>query len=137
MKKLTSALSLLLLFSIWCACSEDDGVSKTSLGTYQLTAIYSDPGDGSGDFAPVESNKRITLYQDSTFAANFSLCNGLSIEDTGSTEGTFSSAELSFKADCNNSLPSNELRIDLFESELIIYYSCYEGCSEKYSRINE
>lgn len=128
-------LLITLIVLIVTSCSDDDNVHNSVVGTYQLTAIFADPGDGSVEFDPVESERKISLYSDSTFLANFSFCNGLSTEAIGNSKGTFSSSELTFEEDCNNSIPSNKLLIDFTESELIISYSCFEGCSEKYTKI--
>jgi hypothetical protein len=119
------------------SCKETDQVEKVVFGTYQLSAIYPDPRDGSGEFNPVESERRITLYKDSTFLANFSFCDGLSIEVNGKSAGTFSSTQLTSTDDCNDSFRFNELSIDFSNSELFIYYLCSEGCTEKYRRINQ
>lgn len=134
MKKL---LPLLFIFLVLISCNDDDEANKSVMGTYLLTAIFADPGDGSGEFTSVDSDKKITIYADSTFHTNFSFCNGLSLEADGDSEGTLTSDLLIFNEDCNNSLPSNELWIELSASELIISYLCIEGCSEKYSRIND
>lgn len=126
-----------LLFIFLVSCDDDDEANSSISGTYQLTAIFSDPGDGSGQFNAVESSKRIIIYSDSSFQSNFSFCNGVTIEADGSGEGTVTSNLLIFNEDCNNTLPSNELNIDLSNAELIISYLCIEGCSEKYTKIDE
>ena len=60
------------LFSILLVVScknDDDNVQfqpsyTNPVSHWQLIEIYADPGDGSGDFNPVDSNKTITFYSD-------------------------------------------------------------------------
>ena len=49
--------------------------------------MYSDPGDGSGDFEPVSSNKTVSFYSDDVIASNGDLC----IMGTNTTNGSFGS----------------------------------------------
>jgi len=45
--------------------SEADLISK-----WKLIEMYSDPGDGSGDFETVSSNKTVSFYSDDVIASN-------------------------------------------------------------------
>ncbi|NNJ37670.1 MAG: hypothetical protein HKP23_00325, partial [Flavobacteriaceae bacterium] len=58
MKKL---LLFFLLLSL--ACTSDDPEIEI-LGEWQLVEVLADPGDGSGKFKSVDSNKRITFFED-------------------------------------------------------------------------
>ncbi len=138
MKKVAIILTLILLFS--CSSNDSEKASVDLLGTWKLIEQLSDPGDGSGVFVPVNSNKTIEFKEDFTVYSNSTLCymdsnssdqsTGafFAMEDTTSIEGTilpdnceFSEAQVLYKIESNN---------------LILYYLCIEPCAQKYVKIN-
>ena len=126
--------SLLLLLS--CS-SDDDENSKPDLnllGTWQLTSFYSDPGDGSGDFEPINSSKTVTFKLNSEINSNADLCTLFSEVGMPST-GTYSKNDGTISiTDCNNQPVS--LFYDLSEGVLTLSYLCFEACQEKYKKEN-
>jgi len=128
-------LLIISLFSIvLCSCSSDDEPEATELiGTWKLTEMYSDPGDGSGSFRPVDSQKTIQFMSNETFQSNGTLCH-LSLESNSQSRGTFSESSKTIAPE------GCEIDVDLtyeFKSgNLIIYYFCIEGCGEKFKKIN-
>lgn len=69
------SLIALLLF----ACADCDNTSLTDIpelaGSWLLVEQYADPGDGSGDFEDVDSDKTLQFLADGIFRSNGSLCN--------------------------------------------------------------
>lgn len=132
------------LFILGLSCSDDDTFfdqEKDLLGTWRLVEQYVDPGDGSGDFQPVNSDKRVTFTANSTYSANGSLC----FIDTDSNEevsGTyeineenlaeFSSENYLIPEDCN--FEGAKVFIHFDGSDLILSYLCIEGCAQKYRK---
>lgn len=124
--------TLLLLFSmsLIIGCSQDDGNWKGLLiGKWKKIAAYTDPGDGSGEFISVESNQVIEFHADSTFTSNESIC--LDGANLTSETGTFTSKLLLLDG-CSE----HNLRYQQDGLYLVIAHQCYEGCFEKYVRIN-
>jgi len=52
----------LLVVGMLSACNKDDNKSNTSIvGNWKLIEVLEDPGDGSGTFMSVDSEKTITF----------------------------------------------------------------------------
>ncbi len=133
MKKIVILCSLIGMFS---SCKNDDNDVETPntdlIGNWKLIETLIDPGDGSGAFISVESNKTITFHEDGKITSNGSLCN-VSIEANTPTSGTYSKTDSTFNSqDCNN----NEHNYN-FKHEgltLIVEFPCFEPCKEKYTK---
>ena len=123
-------LLLLLSASLIIGCSKDSNESSGLLiGKWKKIAAYTDPGDGSGEFIPVESNQIIEFHADSTFTSNEPIC----LDGSGLTSetGTFTTKLLLLDG-CSE----YNLRYQQEGLYLVITHQCYEGCFEKYARIN-
>jgi hypothetical protein len=77
-------LFLLLTIGLLASCAKDEenptNNPETEItGTWKLVEVYLDPGDGSGDFEPVQSEKTVTFHGDGTVTSNGDLCT-LSLE---------------------------------------------------------
>ncbi|WP_430931019.1 hypothetical protein, partial [Robiginitalea biformata] len=58
-----------------CQIYRDDRVTPNHLeGTWLLTEVFFDPGDGSGEFEPSDAGFLITLNSVISFEANFLVC---------------------------------------------------------------
>lgn len=126
MKYLFSPLLLLSLF----ACEKD--VSSGLIGTWELEAMYGDPGDGSGGFVPVDSDLAVEFRADGTFTANGLLCD-LSGSTEGSTSGTYDEEANTLDGEgCNDGwrLPFYEIT----EGQLVISLPCIEACQLRFEK---
>ena len=114
-----------------CSCDSDDNAIDTVdvIGQWKLIEVYNDPGDGSGDFEAVTSNKTIKFNSDGTLTANGELC-VLTTEANAMVNGTYSLEDLSIET-------PNCLQLTFVPSttELIIVIPCDEPCLAKYSKI--
>ena len=129
MKKL---IGTLITVGILFACNnDDDSNSNTELaGNWKLIEVLLDPGDGSGTFSSIESEKIITFESGGIITSNGNLCD-MSINSDNQTSGTYSNSESTFNsADCNN--PDYNFTFEQNESILIINYPCIEPCQAKY-----
>lgn len=140
MKKIFLLGFIMLSFS----CSDDDDMifedGSDLEGTWLLVEQYVDPGDGSGDFRGVDSNKTITFTADNTYTANGSLC-FISTESDGNVSGIyqindediteFSSENYLIPEDCN---ADTRVYINFDGSSLVLSYLCIEGCAQKYRK---
>ncbi len=108
--------------------SDDNPLS----GQWKLIEMLTDPGDGSGNFYPVESNKTIYFRSDLTFESSEKLCHMItSSHDKGM--GTYSiETNFIYPDSCTN---PTELSYQLKKDTLIINYLCIEPCAEKYVKL--
>ncbi len=133
------------LASLILSCSNDKEESFASVdsfileGSWILTEQYADPGDGSGEFQKVQSNKTIQFFSNGSYDANGSLCI-LDLRDSPKTKGTYTitKPELTEYSTENFLTPDdcNEEKVFiLFEDDfLILSYPCIEGCAQRYIR---
>ncbi len=127
MKKSIHLLTLLvLLFS--CHKNEEELAPASLVGTWKLTEVLADPGDGSGTFQPVSSNKKIVFINDNKVTSNGSLCD-MSTESNSSTTASYS--EATHTIDCQN----RPVQYELNGNTLILTYFCIEGCQAKYIKV--
>ena len=127
---------LISLLIVTSSCTSDDNEPENSgiTGEWLLVEMLLDPGDGSGRYIPVDSNKRITISPDGTYSSNSDMCS-LTIEVTMPTNGTYSVVDTGYIIDCSDPFPGN-IRMNLDEGHLIISFPCIEPCLQKFRRIN-
>lgn len=128
------SLVILIAFFTLLSCSSEDINSSNIVGTWKLTQVLADPGDGSGVFSDIDSDKTITFFSDDTFLSNGNLCFFDSITPEA-TEGAFS-------IEYENITPYNcetfhliDLNYKIENGTLIVYFHCIEACAEKYTKI--
>lgn len=126
-----------LLFSAlviaFTSCEKEEQDSEL-VNSWKLIEVLADPGDGSGTFQPVTSDKIISFFEDGTVTSNGILCQMSSETGTGST-GTYSETELSITPD-NCGFAAFVMTYEFAGANLIINYPCFEPCREKYELIN-
>ena len=112
-----------------CAEGGSELVSK-----WALIEILADPGDGSGQFQPVSSDKTVEFFQDGTVTSNGSICT-MGTESTSGSSGTYSEVDMTIDVvDCTGGhIP---LSYEMDGSFLILNYACIEPCREKYEQTN-
>ena len=125
--KFFAILFLLLLISC-----EKEAAATGILGEWQLIAVLADPGDGSGKFRPVESDKRITFFENGEYFSNGLICEFTQHAD-GSAEGSYTSTEEGYQIECPG-IPGFPISLRLDNGFLIISYPCIEPCMLKYRK---
>ena len=133
---MNKGILILIVIGFMASCSNENNdniENKEMIGEWELIEILLDPGDGSGTFQTVESDKILKFFEDGSVTSNSSLCNMSS--NTGSeNSGTYSTDEQIINADsCAGT--STEIRYNLENSHLILSYFCIEPCQEKYAKI--
>ena len=123
----------LMVIGLLFSCSNDDpNNSETELlGNWKLFEVLVDPGDGSGTFQPVESNKTIEFKNDGTISTNNSLCDPYSDEMISS--GSFSNNTIT--TNCQNPNIAT-ISFELQNQYLILNFISNEGYSQKFQKIN-
>ena len=128
---------------IGLSCSDnDDEINPENpglIGTWLLVEQYADPGDGSGEYQNVDSEKAIEFLEEGIFKSNGELCD-LNSEAGDNTSGTyvmndtiisqFSSENYLIPDGCNTE--DFKIYYHLEEGSLVLSYPCIEGCGQKY-----
>ena len=130
---------LLSLCVVGCTSNENNQPYEDNpelLGKWKLIEQLSDPGDGSGVFNPIESDREIEFFSDGTVVANGVLCYMSSVVGAQSS-GSFSVLEDNeyydgeiIPDDCD--YPETKLYYKIEGAYLIIWYLCIEGCGQKF-----
>jgi len=124
---------LIVLFSIGVLIScnkSDDNLNSDIIGKWKLIEVLVDPGDGSGTFHVVSSEKIIEFQSNGTVTSNGSLCD-MTIESVSSSSGTYSLSDSTINSsNCSNTHLKIKFRKE--GSTLTISYPCDEACIAKY-----
>lgn len=124
--------TVLILFLISCSKTKSEDIQPKIISNWKLTEILMDPGDGSGTFQAVQSNRILQFKDNNQVVCNEKLCEMTSSSAMNST-GTYSESEESIiPTDCQNS----KIKYKINEDTLILFYQCFEACESKYIRIN-
>jgi hypothetical protein len=135
--------NLLLLFLVvvtFTSCNNDDDTPTPQevslIGNWRLIEFLADPGDGSGTFQTITSDKMLTFNSNGEITSNYSLCNMLEIVSPQASSGTYSTITGIIDApSCFNDSPLTIHFEVSNEGSLIISYPCIEACQEKYIKI--
>lgn len=131
MKKKIITLAVIILTVISCTKNDDNTSSNLLKGTWKLTEVLADPGDGSGTFNSVNSSKNLIISNGGNLSSNGAICD-MSIETNVSSTGTYSEVNSTINsANC----PNNTIKYELNGNTLILIYPCFEPCQAKYTRV--
>lgn len=123
---------LLLLMLASCVNHEENLAPVPLMGKWKLVEQLVDPGDGSGQFVDVSSDKTIQFFGNNKVTSNGSLC-AMDVGAIQPSSGTYDVNDGSITpTDCS---PANVIRYEIKEAHLILTYMCDEGCRSKYVRI--
>lgn len=124
------SFAILVILSLFTSCKKNKRDSLT--GTWELKEVLMDPGNGSGVFTAVSSDKNLVFQTNENVNSNGIICD-MSIESNTSTSGTYSAIDSTIiSATCQNLVIKYELSGDT----LILIYPCFEACKAKYNRVN-
>ena len=127
-------ISLFILLCFSCNSDDDSNTVNTITGEWLLIEVLADPGDGSGQFRRVDSDKRISFMEDRTFSSNGDVCS-FSILSDGPTDGTYQEDDNGLFIDCDSPFPS-PVRLQLLDGNLILTFTCIEPCQQKFRKQN-
>ena len=122
----------MLFFLLSCSKSDEKIIANMSIvGSWKLIEVLADPGDLSGTFVSVNSNKTLVFSNTGKITSNGLICD-MSIESNTNSFGTFSETNSTISPiNCNNSIINYELK----GNTIILIYPCIEPCKAKYIKI--
>jgi hypothetical protein len=143
MKQSVIILLVLVLFN--CSSREEKPVieNENLLGKWKMIEQLADPGDGSGTFNPIDSNRIIQFFSDGTVIINGNLCymstdvgaemSGIYEVIADDTADTINNGFI-FPNDCDFAETKIYFYLPL-NGNLILWYTCIEGCAQKFKKI--
>ena len=123
------SFAILVILSLFTSCKKNKRDSLT--GTWELKEVLMDPGNGSGVFTAVSSDKNLVFHTNGNVSSNGIICD-MSIESNTSTSGTYSAIDSTIiSATCQNLI----IKYEVSNDTLILIYPCFEACKAKYTRV--
>jgi hypothetical protein len=123
------SFAILVILSLFTSCKKNKRDSLT--GTWELKEVLMDPGNGSGVFTAVGSDKNLVFHTNGNVNSNGIICD-MSIESNSSTSGTYSAIDSTIiSATCQNLI----IKYEVSNDTLILIYPCFEACKAKYTRV--
>ena len=147
-----NVLIILILSGIVSSCSNDNDeqidVNPELIGKWRLIETLNDPGDESGVYESIVSEKTIEFSADGTFIINGPLCElstligeditgRINSSQNSSDNILISNEECEFDKRFNTTYEFNtEYGFRIENSNLIIYWTaCVEACRQKYQKL--
>lgn len=129
------SIYILILLGVLFSCNKNDNETTGNsalVGSWKLIAILADPGNGSGVFNPVISNKTIVFDNNGNLSSNGKICD-MSADSNTSSTGNYIEANTSI---ISSSCQNLTIKYELSGNTLILNYPCIEPCKAKYIKIN-
>jgi hypothetical protein len=123
------SFAILVIISFLASCKKNDRDSLT--GTWLLKEVLMDPGNGSGVFTAVSSDKNLVFNTNGNVNSNGVICD-MSIESNTSTAGTYSEIDSTI---ISTTCPNLILKYEVSGDTLILIYPCFEPCKAKYIKV--
>lgn len=130
---LIAIFSIVSLFSLAFSCEEDVPIPE-NIEKWKLIEQLADPGDGSGTFQPVDSDRTLEfLIDEETVRSNGSFC-GMGTSANGEVTATYNAEEKYIMVDGCGGTPFKIL-YNFDEEFLYLRFPCIEPCAQKYERV--
>ncbi|WP_074405787.1 lipocalin family protein [Aquimarina megaterium] len=127
---------LLTFIGILISCSTDENNNSETtelIGQWKLIEQLADPGDGSGTFQSIDSQKVIKFFKNEVITSeNGSLCQPYSDEQISS--GTYSLSEKRIITNCQNANIA-AIGFEIKDNYLLLHFASNEGFSQKFEKI--
>jgi hypothetical protein len=124
---------IILICSLVIGCNKNSDADLT--GEWKLIEQLIDPGDGSGTYVEMESDKTIVFKSNGEFTCNGDICTingeseissyGIVNADKNTITGTGCMSEALF-----------DIGYSFEEGNLILTFPCFESCFQKFEKIN-
>jgi hypothetical protein len=125
-------LFTLAICGVLSACTSETEMGNADLiGKWKLVEALLDPGDGSGVFQPITSDRTIEFFRDGKFISSEPLCPGT--DASTSLTGTYSVEKSELVPDgCSFFGDGRTILFKIEGRSLILSYPCIEACRYKY-----
>lgn len=123
------SFAILVILSLFTSCKKNKRDSLT--GTWELKEVLMDPGNGSGVFTAVGSDKNLVFHTNGNVNSNGIICD-MSIESNTSTAGTYSAIDSTI---ISTACPNLILKYEVSGDTLILIYPSIEACKAKYIKV--
>ena len=130
-KSMNNILLLLLVVvaGLTPSCSK---TNSNLIGRWKLVETLADPGDGSGTFRRVSSNKTLEFHSDGKLTSNGEICS-ISNETGSPSTGRFSLADSTIVGDNCRDL-YRKITFEKHGKILILNFPCIEPCRAKFKK---
>jgi len=133
-----NTIALLLLSATFISCAKTETLAENNLiGQWLLTETLADPGDGSGTYQPVDSERKITFLTNGTFEMNQDPCPTI-VRQQDSAKGTYNLNDSTLTVTgCRfeGATEDHQINFSVNEGHLFLLYPCIEPCGEKYKKL--
>jgi len=123
---------LVLTIALVSCNTEEEGPQLVS--KWHLIEQLADPGNGSGTFQPVSSQKTIEFLEDGTLTSNGSLCN-MEVQVGNGSSGIYNNSDSTIIVEDCGFAPPYPMTFEMQNGFLILNYPCIEPCREKYEPV--
>ena len=123
----------LCLFALTACQDDDDGNRPGARSSWELAFVLADPGNGSGVFTPVDSDRTLDLLDEGSWVANENLCTFGTTDEQAST-GVYSLEDGTFTVDDCVTTGGSPFSIEVRGDTLDLTYLCIEACAHRYLR---
>jgi hypothetical protein len=135
MKKI---IYFIICYSLLTSCSNSDNETKINseeVGEWKIVEVFSDIGNGTGSYNPVEQNKFIVFKANGSVTSNINYCNTNTNNDLLKI-GTFNPNTKQIKPLESACLLTNSpIDYEIVNNHLILTYQSIETYREKYEFI--
>ena len=144
MQAMKYVMIVLMLPALFFSCSKDDPQQIESepegglVGKWQLFEVLVDPGDGSGVFQSVSSDRTIEFFDDGSFVSSYSLCLTDADSDQETTGRYDPDKSVLEPAECDfpGSNATFEVPYQFKDSHLVVGFPpCIEPCAQKLKKV--
>jgi hypothetical protein len=134
MRKIIIHFIFILVVTVSCSGDKDDQQTlNTKIGTWKLIEVLADPGDGSGVYTKVNSDKTVTFFASGKVESNASLC-AIGNGPNQPGHGVYDEEKGIIIPD---GCQSNKIRVEFKDANLFLTFLCIEPCGEKYVKVGE
>jgi len=124
--------ALILIFTS-CKKEEEQEPIADLVGNWELIEMLADPGDGSGVFEPVVSDRQLSFFADGNLDCVGNLCEFSFFSSGPITTGKYSiSTTLITDMSCDENY---QIAFEVTSDTLILRYPCIEPCQAKYLKL--
>lgn len=123
-------ITLIFIFGLF-GFSYAQNIDTKFAGEWELIETMIDPGDGSGKFNKVNSDKTLTIRINGNIESNGNLCQLTTKADNRTKAQLIRNKNETILDSCKKGY---KIYYELREDFLIVYYPCKETCAEKYKK---